>query len=73
MGDDETSRAAPPADWAARLLAFWFDDHGFDDWYGGGPEFDAAVEALAGAVGYSATLSFIRGQVDTLTRAMKGE
>ena len=25
------------------------------------------------AVGYSATLSFIRGQVDTLTRAMKGE
>lgn len=48
MGDDETSRAAPPADWAARLLAFWFDDHGFDDWYGGGPEFDAAVEALAG-------------------------
>lgn len=25
------------------------------------------------AVGYSATLSFIRAQVDTLTRAMKGE
>jgi flagellar basal-body rod protein FlgB len=25
------------------------------------------------AVGYSATLSFIRGQVDTLTRAMKGD
>ncbi len=25
------------------------------------------------AVGYSATLSFIRGKVDTLTRALKGE
>jgi len=25
------------------------------------------------AVGYSATLSFIRGRVETLTRAMKGE
>ena len=25
------------------------------------------------AVGYSATLSFIRGRVDTLTRALKGE
>jgi flagellar basal-body rod protein FlgB len=25
------------------------------------------------AVGYSATLEFIRGRVDTLTRAMKGE
>jgi flagellar basal-body rod protein FlgB len=25
------------------------------------------------AVGYSATLSFIRGKVDTLTRAMKGD
>lgn len=25
------------------------------------------------AVGYSATLSFIRGRVDTLTRAMKGD
>ena len=25
------------------------------------------------AVGYSATLSFIRGRVETLTRAIKGE
>ena len=48
MQDDEVSSAAPPSDWAARLLAFWFDDHGFDDWYGGGPEFDAAVRELAG-------------------------
>ena len=33
---------------AARLLAFWFDGHGMDDWYGGGPDFDAEVRALAG-------------------------
>lgn len=48
MQDDEIPLAAPPPDWAARLLAFWFDEHGFDDWYGGGPDFDAAVQALAG-------------------------
>jgi len=48
MHDDETLSPAPPADWAARLLAFWFEDHGFDDWYGGGPDFDAAIEKLAG-------------------------
>ena len=48
MQDDETPRAAPPPDWAARLLAFWFDGHGMDDWYGGGPDFDAEVRALAG-------------------------
>ncbi|WP_338426787.1 DUF924 family protein [Sphingopyxis kveilinensis] len=37
----------PPADWARQLLAFWFDDHGMDDWYGGDPDFDAEVRALA--------------------------
>lgn len=46
--DDDKEPAAPPPDWAARLLAFWFDGHGMDDWYGGGPDFDAAVRALAG-------------------------
>jgi uncharacterized protein (DUF924 family) len=46
--DDETPLAPPPGDWAAELLAFWFDAHGMDDWYGGGPDFDAAVRALAG-------------------------
>ena len=40
-------RPIPPADWAAQLLAFWFDGHGMDDWYGGGADFDAAVRALA--------------------------
>lgn len=48
MRDDEIPLAPPPADWADRLLAFWFDAHGVDDWYGGGPDFDAAVQGLAG-------------------------
>ncbi len=43
----ENENADPPADWARQLLAFWFDDHGFDDWYGGGADFDAEVRALA--------------------------
>ncbi|SKB88738.1 DUF924 family protein [Sphingopyxis flava] len=47
MTNERTETAAPPADWAARLLAFWFDDHGMDNWYGGGPDFDAAVRDLA--------------------------
>ncbi len=37
---------------------------------------ELATEQLAfsqNAVGYSATLSFIRGRVDTITRALKGE
>ncbi|HZG32705.1 DUF924 domain-containing protein [Sphingopyxis sp. YF1] len=48
MTDDDRTLAAPPADWAARLLAFWFDTHGQDDWYRGGDAFDAAVRDLAG-------------------------
>ena len=45
--DDNPIAAAPPADWAARLLAFWFDAHGMEDWYGGGSNFDAEVRTLA--------------------------
>lgn len=48
MIDDNISPAAPPSDWAARLLAFWFDSHGMGDWYGGGPDFDAEVRDVAG-------------------------
>lgn len=48
MEDETQGVPPPPADWAARLLNFWFDEHGIDDWYGGGPEFDAAVRDLAG-------------------------
>ena len=44
---DDIETPAPPADWARQLLAFWFEDHGMDDWYGGGPDFDAAVRDLA--------------------------
>ncbi|WP_260581427.1 DUF924 family protein [Sphingopyxis sp. PET50] len=47
MRDEDTLAAAPPADWAARLLTFWFDGHGMDDWYGGGEDFDAAIHDLA--------------------------
>ena len=45
--DDNPIATAPPADWAARLLAFWFDAHGMEDWYGGGSDFDAEVRDLA--------------------------
>ena len=50
MSDEQGNAgiAAPPTDWAAQLLAFWFGAHGHDDWYGGGPDFDDAVRALAG-------------------------
>ncbi len=41
--EDEIEGAAPPADWAQQLLTFWFEEHGDSDWFGGGPEFDAAV------------------------------
>ena len=37
---------------------------------------ELSTEQLAfgeNAIGYSATLSFIRGRVDTITRALKGE
>ena len=44
---DEMGTPAPPADWPAQLLTFWFDAHGMDDWYGGGPDFDADVRDLA--------------------------
>ena len=47
MTDDTETPAPPPADWAQQLLDFWFDAHGMDDWYGGGPEFDAEVRDLA--------------------------
>lgn len=47
MDDQNSVPAAPPADWAARLNAFWFDAHGESDWYGGGGDFDAAIRDLA--------------------------
>ena len=47
MTNELDTLAPPPTDWAAQLLSFWFDAHGFDDWYGGGPAFDAEVRDLA--------------------------
>jgi uncharacterized protein (DUF924 family) len=38
-----------PDDWPAQVVRFWFEEHGEADWFGGGPEFDAAVtERFAG-------------------------
>ena len=45
--DDLPPPSPPPADWPHRLLAFWFDSHGMDDWYRGGADFDTAVRDLA--------------------------
>ena len=35
---------------AAELLAFWFEAHGPEQWYGGGPAFDALVRERFGAL-----------------------
>ena len=35
---------------AVDLLTFWFEEHGRDDWFGGGPAFDAAVRDRFGAL-----------------------
>ena len=48
MEDETQGLPPPPADWVDQLLIFWFDEHGMNDWYGGGPDFDAAVRTLAG-------------------------
>ncbi len=42
-----TQNHTPPTDWPQQLLTFWFDARGMDDWYGGGPGFDAEVRDLA--------------------------
>ncbi len=42
-----TQNHTPPINWPQRLLSFWFDAHGMDDWYGGGADFDAEVRDLA--------------------------
>ena len=51
MNDDEEEfgKTALPNDWARQILAFWFEEHGESDWFGGGSEFDAKVtENFAG-------------------------
>jgi uncharacterized protein (DUF924 family) len=41
--EDEFAASTPPADWVRQVLAFWFEEHGDSDWFGGGPDFDAKV------------------------------
>ncbi|MBJ7439647.1 MAG: DUF924 domain-containing protein [Sphingopyxis sp.] len=48
MTNDLKTPLAPPTDWPQQLLTFWFDAHGMDDWYGGGPDFDTEVRGLIG-------------------------
>jgi uncharacterized protein (DUF924 family) len=43
MTVDKRAVSSAPDDWADQLLRFWFEDHGRDDWFGGGPDFDAQV------------------------------
>ena len=33
---------------AARVLSFWFDEHGHEDWFGAKPDFDEAVRSAFG-------------------------
>lgn len=47
MTDSFETPDIPPTDWPQQLLTFWFEAHGMDDWYGGGPDFDAEVRDLA--------------------------
>lgn len=41
--DEDVELEMPPADWAAIVLRFWFEEHADADWFGGGPDFDQAV------------------------------
>ncbi len=41
--EDDIDLPPPPDDWAEQLLHFWFAEHGFDQWFGGGPDFDRIV------------------------------
>ena len=37
---------------AEDVLQFWFVEHGNDDWFGGGPEFDEKLSAQFGETGW---------------------
>jgi uncharacterized protein (DUF924 family) len=43
--EDDIAPPAPPTNWAAQLLSFWFEEHCEADWFKGGPEFDAEITA----------------------------
>ena len=49
-GDEEEAFLSPdnvPANWAQQLLHFWFQEHGYDEWFGGGPAFDEKCTRFA--------------------------
>ena len=49
-GDEEEEFLSPdnvPANWAQQLLHFWFQEHGYDEWFGGGPAFDEKCTRFA--------------------------
>jgi uncharacterized protein (DUF924 family) len=41
--EEELAPTSPPGDWAEQLVHFWFVESGMDDWFRGGPAFDAVV------------------------------
>jgi uncharacterized protein (DUF924 family) len=41
--EDAFDPVPPPGDWAEQLLHFWFVESSFEDWFKGGPAFDAIV------------------------------
>ncbi len=45
MSDDADDAPLPhvPDDWAEQLIACWFEEHGENDWFGGGAAFDALL------------------------------
>lgn len=48
--EDEEEFLSPesvPADWAKQLLHFWFQEHGYEEWFGGGPAFDEKCTRFA--------------------------
>lgn len=47
IDNEDVPFSPPPADWPKLLLDFWFNDHDSSHWFGGGPEFDDELAALA--------------------------
>lgn len=58
---------ALPAE-AARVLAFWFEEHGPKDWFAKNPAFDAAIAERFGALHARAA----RGALDSWAETPKG-
>lgn len=73
--DDEEEFLSPdtvPDDWARQLLGFWFDDHSYAEWFGGGPAFDEKCTRFADWRNAlkSQPASFFLGDADTARAAI---